>query len=274
MVAMNCGLFYHDELLRNVNALRLELYECAEVSFVCHGQNLNFFNRLFCVLESDGKSYLEQVSSGKRLMMRAGSIYFVSAADELRFLFELGTRFFSFHFNVFSASAEEMFFGTGLLLEESGNELFLQEIVQAFAKPNIQEGAALLKSLLLQKISHFLSERGESSESVFSLSPALHLFLRNQANAQTTLAELAEIDGVSVDTLSRRFSSQNHFTLKSFLNHSIAARAECLLRNPALKIKDVAKLLGFSNEYYFSRFFKRETRQTPLEYRSNSCRKN
>lgn len=267
------GIAYQNDLLKNINFLHLELYECAEVSFSCSLSNTNFFNRLFCVLESTGKSFLEQVSSGKRLTLKPGCIYFISAADELFFNFEPETHFYSFHFNVFPATGEELFFQAGLLMEECGNEAWIHEVTEIFAAPQTQTNALRMESMLLQKIAHFLPNRSARDANVFSLAPALHMFLRKEANAQTTLADLAEIAGVSVDTLSRRFSQYNHFTLKSFLNHSVAARAECLLRNPDLKIKDVAKKLNFTSEYYFSRFFKRETSQTPREFRISSCRR-
>jgi len=267
---MSQGIAYQNDLLRNINSLHLELYECADVSFSCTTGNTAFFNRLFCVQKSTGKSSLEQVSSGKRLTMKTGCIYFISAADELRFCFEPETHFYSFHFNVFPASGEELFFHSELLMEECENETWINEVSKAFSEPQTQVSAVCLKSLLLQKIAHFLPNRNVSGENIVVLPPALHMFLRREANAQTTLADLAEIAGVSVDTLSRRFSKYNHFTLKNFLNHSVAARAECLLRNPSLKIKDVAQKLNFTSEYYFSRFFKRETLQTPKEFRISS----
>jgi transcriptional regulator GlxA family with amidase domain len=54
------------------------------------------------------------------------------------------------------------------------------------------------------------------------------------------------------------------------MRHLLAVRlekAKAFLPDPSLKIKDVARLVGFTDEHHFGRMFKQRISQTPLEFR-------
>ena len=257
------------KLMQEMNMLSLELHECAEVNFTCSGVNTFAFNRIFAVYSTDGNSYLQKGVGGPITPMRAGCIYFISSAEELVCHFEKGTYFFSFHFDAIAPSGRELFFQAGLLQEEEGCEAWIAEVKEILSNPEDQTAVIRLKSLLLQKIVRYLPRRSRLPDDTPLLERDLFSYLRNEANAQTTIADLAAIAHVSPDTLSRYFSKRNNITIKRYLDHSIAARASQMLRDSSLKIKDIAKKLKFRNEYYFSRFYKRETSQTPSEFRRN-----
>ena len=266
---MFLGKVDHPDFVNGVNAFRVELYECAEVNFHFHGKNIASFSRLFCIMESDGRSYLSQLNAGRQFTFKAGGIYFASSSDELFMHFVEGTHFFSFHFDTLSNINEELFFQAGLLVEELGNEEWIQSISELLRGEANQTNIFLLKARLLEKVSNFLAMRSETESKDFLRNRDLHDFFRNKANALTTVGEIAAIAGLPLDTYSRKFSQMHHITLKSYLDRMIAARAERLLRNPDYTLKDVADMLKFKNEYYFSRFFKRETLNSPGAFRKN-----
>ena len=54
----------------------------------------------------------------------------------------------------------------------------------------------------------------------------------------------------------------------SYLNQIRIDRARELLENPGIKIKDIANMVGFEDEKYFSRQFHKNTGMSPNEYRS------
>jgi len=54
-----------------------------------------------------------------------------------------------------------------------------------------------------------------------------------------------------------------------YLNEVRICRACKMLEDPALSIKEIAALCGFSNSNYFSRVFKQCRNLTPGEWRSN-----
>ena len=255
-------------LLEAVNRVELELHECAEVDFNWSGSNILSCSRLFAVIGSNGKSYVERLGD-RRFYLQKNAVYFLGAAEEYFFHFESGTHFYSFHFDTLSPAADEFFFKSGLFIEETECQEWIAAVGQIFDDYTEGGNALKLKGLLFQKILNYLPLRKKDSEISLNLERELYTFLRNEANALTTLSELADIVHLSADTFSRHFSKQNQVPAKRYLDHAIAARASRLLRDRSLKIKDVARLLNFKSEYYFSRFYKRETSQTPSEFRRN-----
>lgn len=83
-----------------------------------------------------------------------------------------------------------------------------------------------------------------------------------------TLAVLSEIFYVCPAYLSRLFKKKTGI---NFVDHLTALRMEKakeLLANPALKIYNIAEMVGYENPRYFSRLFKEAAGCGPQEYRS------
>ena len=69
------------------------------------------------------------------------------------------------------------------------------------------------------------------------------------------------------DLLSNNFSRDIGIPLKKYLSNILLSRAELLLRNKELTVREIARLLNFNDEYYFSHFFRRQTGLAPGQYR-------
>jgi len=92
-------------------------------------------------------------------------------------------------------------------------------------------------------------------------------FVRTHADASTTVALLARLNGMRTDVFSRSFARDLGLPPKEFLSDAIARKASELLLVPGNSVKDVARILSFSSPYYFSHFFRRRTGHAPLEFR-------
>ncbi len=57
-------------------------------------------------------------------------------------------------------------------------------------------------------------------------------------------------------------------TAGEFIDRAVIVEAKILLRNPASNIGQVADALHFSDQFFFAKFFKKHTGQTPTQYRS------
>ncbi len=101
--------------------------------------------------------------------------------------------------------------------------------------------------------------------------PILH-YIREQASAETQIEELAGMLGCSGDLFSRRFHAAFGESPKKYLQKELFSRAALLLVDPEMNVKGVAVQLGFSSEFYFSKFFKRLSGMSPSEYRQRSHR--
>lgn len=77
-------------------------------------------------------------------------------------------------------------------------------------------------------------------------------------------SEVADYCHYNAKYLNRIFTRQ---TLLAYIHHEKIIYAEELLKDESLTLKQVSDALGFANEYYFNRFFKRKNAITPGKYR-------
>lgn len=95
-------------------------------------------------------------------------------------------------------------------------------------------------------------------------------YVRAHVLATTTVNELAAIMNMRPETFSREFSSTFGISPKEHLQNVLTSHAITLLSQPNLSIKKISQALGFSSEFYFSKFFKRRTGTSPANSRSRN----
>lgn len=95
------------------------------------------------------------------------------------------------------------------------------------------------------------------------------LFSRLEADFQagTKVETLAAGMALQPRSLQQAFRRDMGQTLKAWLDHQVVERAKGMLLCDPRRVKELAYNLGFSDEHYFSRFFKRHTGISPTEYR-------
>lgn len=81
--------------------------------------------------------------------------------------------------------------------------------------------------------------------------------------------ELAAAAGVSRSGLQAMFKTHQHESIHEFLQRTRLDQARQLLCDERLAIKEVSARLGFSSEFYFSRFFRKKSGMSPRQYRAS-----
>ncbi len=93
--------------------------------------------------------------------------------------------------------------------------------------------------------------------------------IRNRIRENLSVQEIADELKVNSTYLSRTFKEQYGQTPSRFIQQQKTDQAKrLLLRHPEMEIKEISAFLGYSDQNYFSRVFKKETGRSPLEYRS------
>ncbi|WP_418542845.1 helix-turn-helix transcriptional regulator [Intestinibacter bartlettii] len=65
----------------------------------------------------------------------------------------------------------------------------------------------------------------------------------------------------------RAFKKETGFSIIEYINKLKIKHATFLLRDTALPIQDIGRIIGINDVNYFSRLFKRYMSQTPTQYR-------
>ena len=92
-------------------------------------------------------------------------------------------------------------------------------------------------------------------------------YLEQHGNAATKVAELAARMSEGRENFTRRFHAETGCTPKEFLQRILTDKATALLHT-GLSVKEAAARLGFSDEFAFSRFFKRQMGISPSVWKS------
>lgn len=85
-----------------------------------------------------------------------------------------------------------------------------------------------------------------------------------------TLSELSELVFLSVPYLSKLIGEYFGKTFKELLSEERMARATDLIKKTTLPIGEIINSVGYENESYFHREFKRKTGKTPLAVRKSA----
>ena len=81
------------------------------------------------------------------------------------------------------------------------------------------------------------------------------------------MEELAALRKTRRETFTRKFTAATGITPKELLTQAVLNRAGNLLLRGNYRVREVAFELGFSNEFYFSRFFKKHTGMPPHRFK-------
>lgn len=92
-------------------------------------------------------------------------------------------------------------------------------------------------------------------------------FIQSQYIGGITVEEAAEKLAISSGHLSRIFKQETSYTFVDYLTYFRVKKAAEMLKDPTIRIYEVADMVGYTDARYFSQIFRRITGMTPREFR-------
>ncbi len=131
------------------------------------------------------------------------------------------------------------------------------------AQSGVSGGAPLLSEIYDQLVAEVANQADTSS-----IALKVHAYLEdNYARHGLTLEEVALAMRLSPGYLSRVLKQQTGLSFIDYLTRLRATKAAQVMLDPSVKIYEVAELVGFASQHYFSRAFKRVLGLAPVDYR-------
>ena len=199
-------------------------------------------------------------NKGDVVYLPAESNYFVSfnpsTSESMLINFEISYKFtpVAFSHDVFVAANDKNF-----LLREMFSEL-CESYIRITDK-------LLIKSKLFVLISE-LSRADSCSDSDNSINTAV-FYINSHLNNRIGISELAKMCAMSESTFRRYFKSVIGCSPKEYINSMIIKKAKQMLTASDAPISEICSALGFYDNAYFTKAFKKTTGYTPAEYKKN-----
>lgn len=248
------------------NNLKLEIYHGEYVqldhrwkkSRVC-----DVFTRLYYV--QSGSGYLRR--NGQTILLEPGNVYLIPSGCEFAYGCTQLSKIF-FHIAVTTAD------GLDLLS-------FIQNICWApFSPQEFDElmqcrtgdyfNLIKLKLLLYKAVVECQAQYPTPFLPIRQYSDLVeHAIKHIQTNLSLQLdaANIAEALFVSESRLRKRFREETGIPLGKYIDVLVFLQAKLLLMNDTASISQISQTLGFCDQFYFSRRFRKKFHQTPSEFR-------
>ena len=92
-------------------------------------------------------------------------------------------------------------------------------------------------------------------------------YIDENLTSKVTLTDIANLVNMNKSYISRLFKEETSMTLSEYITYRKIDRAVILMKNPKLKIKEIAFEVGIPDPLYFSRIFTKVQGKTPSEFR-------
>lgn len=228
------------------------------------------FSRLYYIK----KGYAYIYANGSKIKMTAGNVYLIPA--KTKFSYEgvcdevLEKRFFHFIINSgYQLDLLASFCGVyGLSIDEVG----VQDVFECSESDNLTYNLEI-KSILYKTIVSFFKRFNFKEQAVSTYSDSIQKaidYIMQNLMVKLTLKEIATAVFVPPNSLRKKFKEEIGVSIGHYIDDLIIEKAKHLLVQTEYSIKEVSEVLGFSEQFYFSRRFKELTNKTPLQYRKEN----
>lgn len=126
----------------------------------------------------------------------------------------------------------------------------------------------LLQQLLIA-VYQYNRKQNQSYSSSLKVEKVIQ-YMHQNINTRVTVTELSELVQLSASYLSRTFKETTGYSIIEYFNKIKIDKAKEQLIEGGKKVKEVARELGFIDEFYFSRIFKKLEGISPAEFYSRN----
>lgn len=223
------------------------------------------FTRLYFI---DGGEGLLRFGE-ENMLLKPGYAYLIPTGLVFQYSCEHSVGQLFFHINLLMPN------GYDLLRRASRCEQLVFPVEETEALKRLYAGedisqALELKGRLYETVSRFIRKLGIDSEDVSRYSPVTRRaieYIRSHLSVQLGVSDIAKCIFVSESTLVKLFRKEVGVPLGAYIDDLVFFRAEVLVSETQMSLRDISSSLGFCDQFYFSRRFSQRHGESPRTYR-------
>ena len=262
-------LIHAHKLQQIWNLLEFELLNrgCAELDsswsyvYACPA-----FSRLYYTLDGSGWVELQ----GQRAELHAGTVCLIPARSPVRCGCPERMTQLYFHISARTCDGYDLFSRCSRILELPAPDA--AGLGALFTSGRMLDGA-LLKNRIEADLWRLIAEGGLEDSLLASRSAFLERVfaaVRQNLNARLKISDVADMLSLPESTLVKRFHREFGITLGRYIDEMLYQEIVRLLHVSDLSIGQIADRLGFCDQFYLSRFFKKYQSESPARYRART----
>lgn len=226
------------------------------------------FNRLYLIREGRGLLQTEK----EQVTLEPGRAYLLPAGVPCSYCCEDRLTLLAFHFDLLRADQTDLLEKVDCLPVVD----FEPERIEALHRV-CQESGYGSAVRVINTIQNILLDMSEEYPLRWDDQPAYSpcvartiARIHETLSAQLRIEELAQQEFISRSYLSRQFCLEVGMPVKRYVHMQLVNMAQWRLINTADSVEKISNDLGFCNPFYFSEFFKKRCRVSPLQYRNGT----
>ena len=258
------------EILSEINSINMDIYEMsyAKIGTDWHSRNVcSDFTRIYMIIDGGGK-----LTYGNReIIMRRGNIYIIPSGSEFSYSCDDFLEKIYFHVSLSSIGGYDMLreMNSIVVLEDKGEIISrLGELIFDRKISSVIEVKSTLYNILSESVisSNKLTEPSLKYSSV--VKKALR-YIENNLCAKISIPDIADKLYVSVSKLQKQFKAEVGVSIGKYIDDKLIFKGEMELRKGKKSIKEISEMLGWCDQFYFSRKFSQKYGVSPKKYKSN-----
>lgn len=226
------------------------------------------FNTLVAVLD-DGKkddAVMENMLTQEKYIRKKNDIYFTPVNLPVCYSNTPSLHFIAIHFHYYILPAWDLFHSRKEWILRHDPQM-VKKIEKAFRIQDHYQALSAVKECCLAFCNLYWQKMDKKDIlKAEKFRPVLE-YISQKADGKTTIKELARIMGKRCECFSREFSRFFHCSPSNFLQDELIRKSIFLLVEKGYSVKETAAKLNFSDEFYFSKFFKRRTSCPPSRFK-------
>lgn len=224
------------------------------------------YSRLYYILSGEG---LLEDGQGRTLSMKRGMLYFIPSGMTFHYRCDSTLEQLFFHVTLRGADRYDVLAGCDEFGALPSPEAESRRVSELFASSDALS-AAHLKSILFRDVSALLVQKPPQKGGFSNYSPLVRGaigYIRSHLSNRLQTSEIASALFVSPSCLSSHFRQEVGVSVGRYVDDMVFYRARELLLRDGTPIGEISASLGFCDQFYFARKFRRLHGESPGAFR-------
>ena len=226
------------------------------------------FSRLYYVKAGRGKIFF----NNETVEMLPGNVYLIPPDVEVSYSCEDGDTLEKVYFHIFATTSEK--YDLLATLPQGIYALSLAEVNAENLFSLYPENSYLsileIKNIVYRTVVAFFSKYHQGNAEIKHYSKVVRdalNYIQGHYNAKFSVQSLADSLFVSKSKISKQFKDETGLTIGQYNENLLFSKAKILLIRKNSSIQHISATLGFCDQFYFSRRFKKKFNISPAQYR-------